>query len=37
MDGWNTTFLIGEAFPIGFQPIFRGEVAVSFREGNIYY
>ena len=29
MDGWNTTF----SFPFGFWPIFRGELAVSFRDG----
>ena len=30
MDGWNTF-----SFPLGaFRPIFRGELAVSFREGN---
>ena len=28
MDGWNTF-----PFPFGFRPIFRGELAVSFREG----
>ena len=27
MDAWNTSF-----FPIGFRPIFRGKLAVSFRE-----
>ena len=28
MDGWNTTFLLGS------RPIFRGKLAVSFRECN---
>ena len=27
MDAWNTF-----SFPFGFQPIFRGKLAVSFRE-----
>ena len=30
MDGWNTF-----SFPFGARPIFRGKLAVSFREGNI--
>ena len=29
MDGWNTN-----SFPIGFRPIFRGYVPISFREGS---
>ena len=29
MDGWNTF-----SFPFGARPIFRGKMAVSFREGN---
>ena len=30
MDGWNTFSFL---FPFGARPIFRGEMAVSFREG----
>ena len=29
MDGWNTSL-----FPFGARPIFRGKLAVSFREGS---
>ena len=31
MDGWKTI-----ALPFGFRPIFRCELAVSFREGTLF-